>query len=58
MQKKLGKENLSAEERGRLAALQYGAKLSQPAVMELNARASSHGALILRQHHVHVPRHI
>jgi hypothetical protein len=44
----LGEESLSSEERRRVAALQYGTKLAQPAVMELNARASSYGALILR----------
>lgn len=46
--KELGVESLADEEQERIAALQYGATLVQPAVMELNARASSYGALILR----------
>lgn len=44
----LGVESLAADERKRVAALQYGTRLAQPAVMDLNARASSYGALILR----------
>jgi hypothetical protein len=46
--KELGEESLSVEERDRVATLQYGITMTQPAVMDLNARASSYGALIVR----------
>ena len=44
----LGVESLGEAEQARIAALGYGAGLSQPAVMELNTRAASYGAIVLR----------
>lgn len=46
--KELGAESLADEQRDRIAPVQYGTKLVQPAVMDLNARASSYGALLFR----------
>jgi hypothetical protein len=44
----LAEESMAPEERERIASLQYGAPLEQAAVMDLNARAASFGALVLR----------
>jgi hypothetical protein len=46
--KELGTESLTDEEQRRLTEVQYGLQMAQPAVMDLNARASSYGALVLR----------